>query len=110
MWAPDVSQIITQEQKQAEAVATLTDRFSAAIQGHLDEKARERRYDSMQTAVSYRGDPNPAFAAEGAALFNWRSAVWTYALTELTKVNAGLREIPTASEFVSELPAFSWPA
>ncbi|WP_373365131.1 hypothetical protein [Sinorhizobium medicae] len=58
---------------------------------HLDAKARERQYDVIQTAIAYRGDPNPQFSAKGEALFAWRS-VWTYSTAELVKVLAGERE------------------
>ncbi len=83
--------------------------YSNAIQAHLDAKARERQYDGIQTAITYRDDPNPQFAAEGEALFAWRSAVWTYSTSELKKVMAGEREQPSVAEFIAELPAFIWP-
>ncbi|KQY79180.1 hypothetical protein ASD52_02125 [Ensifer sp. Root142] len=83
--------------------------YSNAIQVHLDAKARERQYDGIQTAITYRDDPNLQFAAEGAALFAWRSVVWTYSTAELKKVMAGDREQPTVEAFITELPAFIWP-
>lgn len=86
--------------------------YSAAIQAHLDAKARERQYDGIHTAIGYRDDPNEAFAAEALALFNWRSAVWTFSSAELAKVMAGERPQPTVAEFVIELEAacpFVWP-
>lgn len=83
--------------------------YSQAIQSHLDTTARQRQYDGMQAAVSYRDDPNPLFAAEAEALFSWRSAVWTYSTTELKKVQAGERAAPTVADFIRELPAFVWP-
>lgn len=83
--------------------------FSDAIQAHLDATARERQYDGMQTAVSYRGDPNPQFAAEAEALFNWRSDVWTCGLAELEAVLNGQRPIPTVEDMIDELPKFTWP-
>lgn len=86
--------------------------YSAAIQAHLDAKASERQYDGIHSAIGYRDDPNPNFAAEALALFNWRSAVWTFSSTELAKVMAGERAQPTVAEFMSELEAacpFTWP-
>lgn len=83
--------------------------FSRAIDRHLDATAAERQYDSIQTAVTYRDDPNPQFAAEGEALFTWRSEVWTYATAELAKVEAGERPVPTVEAFIGELPAMAWP-
>ncbi|WP_322883931.1 hypothetical protein U8C35_10325 [Sinorhizobium medicae] len=109
MWTVDLSKVVTAEQKAAEARAALQAQYSAAIQAHLDAKARERQYDGIQTAITYRRDPNPQFAAEGEALFAWRSAVWTYSTAELVKVLAGERAQPSAEEFMAELPAFQWP-
>ncbi|OOG74049.1 hypothetical protein B0E45_06220 [Sinorhizobium sp. A49] len=83
--------------------------YSKAIQAHMDAKARERQYDGIQTAITYRDDPNLQFAAEGEALFAWRSMVWTYSTAELQKVMAGEREQPSVAEFIAELPAFIWP-
>jgi hypothetical protein len=83
--------------------------YSVAIQLHLDAKARERQYDGIQTAITYRDDPNQQFAAEGEALFAWRSAVWTYSTAELQKVMAGERTQPGVAEFIAELPTFIWP-
>ncbi|WP_411037304.1 hypothetical protein [Shinella sp. BYT-45] len=109
MWTPDPAIIITAEAKAEQAKAALLAQFSGAIQAQLDAKARERQYDSVQTAVSYRNDPNPTFAAEAEALFAWRSAVWSYSTTELGKVAVGERQVPTIEDFIDELPAFEWP-
>jgi hypothetical protein len=105
----DFSKLVTAAQRQAKARADLIAGYSMAIQAHLDAKAAERLYDGIQTAVSYRDDANPQFAAEAAALFAWRSAVWTYATVELDKVTAGEREQPGVEDFLAELPAFVWP-
>ncbi|WP_322884898.1 hypothetical protein U8C32_14770 [Sinorhizobium medicae] len=109
MWTVDLSKVLTAEQKAAEARAALQARYSAAIQAHLDARARARQYDGIQTAITYRGDPNPQFSAEGEALFAWRSAVWTYSTAELLKVIAGERPQPGVKEFMAELPVFEWP-
>ena len=109
MWTVDLSKVVTAEQKAEEARAALQSQYSAAIQAHLDAKARERQYDGIQTAITYRGDPNQQFSAEGDALFAWRSAVWTYSTAELVKVLAGERPQPSVEEFIAELPAFQWP-
>ena len=105
----DLSKLSTAESRAAIAAAQAVSQYSNAIQAHLEAKAAERHYDSIQSAVSYRGDPNPQFAAEAEALFVWRSTVWTYATTELDKVTAGQRAQPGIEEFVGELPAFVWP-
>lgn len=84
--------------------------FGMAIRNYLDARASERGYDSIQSAATYRQDPNPAYAAEGQAAFEWRSAVWTYATAELEKVKNGQRPAPTVEAFLAELPKLTWPA
>ncbi len=79
------------------------------IQRHLDATAQTRSYDSIHTAVGYRDDPNPAFAAEAAALFAWRSAVWTEGLAIMAAVAAGERALPSEAEIIAELPPMIWP-
>lgn len=89
--------------------ADLATQGAAIVQAHLDATARLRRYDNIQTAVSYRDDPNPVFAAEGQALFAWRSQVWTAALALLAEVEAGTREPPSPEDLIAALPAMVWP-
>lgn len=43
----------------------------------LDGWAREWGYASAARCITYVGDPNPAFDAEGVAMRNARSALWT---------------------------------
>ena len=84
--------------------------YTRAIQTHLDAQAQARQYDSIQSAVTYIDDPNPTYAAEAAALRDWRSSVWTYALAELARVQAGERVQPSVEDLVAELPPLAWPA
>jgi hypothetical protein len=81
--------------------------YAAAILSMLDAAARQRGYDDIQSAVSYRDDPNATFAQEGQAYFAWRSAVWTYAYAELDKVQSGARAQPSVADFLTELPALA---
>jgi hypothetical protein len=86
--------------------------YGNAVQAMLDAKAQERSYDSIATAVSYRDDPNTSYAAEGNALFDWRSSVWVYTYAQLAAVQAGTRAQPTVADFVTEVGQncpFEWP-
>ncbi len=83
--------------------------LSRAVQRHLDEVVRQRQYDSIETAVSYRGDPNPVFSADGKAAFAWRSAVWSHAVAEFGKIESGKRRQPAIPDFIAELPKIAWP-
>lgn len=59
----------------------------AALQSHMDAAAKELGYDDLKTAITYRGDPNPRFAAEAEGFFLWRSAIWTTAYAMLGSGN-----------------------
>lgn len=83
--------------------------YRAAIQNMLDDAARAKLYDSGLSLSTYVNSTNPVWAAEAAAFVAWRDAVWAYAYTELAKVEAELRPIPTVEEFLSELPEIVWP-
>lgn len=109
MWTPDPAQIITAEQKAAEAQATLQEQFRAAIQSYVDALAKGRNYDNGNSLASYVASTNAQWAAEAQAFVAWRDAVWFHAYAELEKVMAGGREIPTIEDFISELPAIAWP-
>jgi len=87
----------------------LKQRFSAAIQNMLDTAAQSRRYDSGTTIATYVNSSNPQWAAEAQAFVAWRDAVWVYAYSELDKVLAGEREMPTVPDFLAELPEVVWP-
>lgn len=108
-WAKEAGNAIAAYAAPAPSLAD----YSDALQMMLDAKAGERQYDSIQTGISYRGDPNAQFAAEGNALFDWRSAVWTYATEQLGKVQSGERAQPSVEHFIAEVAAacpFAWPS
>lgn len=78
--------------------------FESLIQAHLDTEANTRGYDSITTACSYSGAPNP-FQAEAMSFVTWRGNVWAYCYQELAKVEAGTRPMPTIEEIIYELPS-----
>jgi hypothetical protein len=84
-------------------------RLADAVQRHLDTAAQARGYDSIHTAVSYAGDLNPAWDAEGQAAKAWRSAVWVACYAVMAEVAAGTRTIPSEAELIAALPAIVWP-
>lgn len=82
-------------------------KYTGLLVAAMNGRARAFGYDSITTAVTYRGDPDATFAAEGEAFFNWRSAVWQYGLAQLAAVQSGNVSLPTTSEFVAGMPVFS---
>lgn len=90
--------------------ADIKEELTSAVQKYMDNKARERGYDDILKAVSYRGDAvNETFAKEAEACFVWRSAVWTKCYAILAEIEADLRGIPTVEELIAELPKLVWP-
>lgn len=94
-----------QEFTDAELLAQAQQEFSDTIQQHLDSKAKEFRYDSMNSARSYAGYAN-AFQAEAIALGTWASNCWVYAGQVEADVLAGTRTMPTKEELLLELPSY----
>lgn len=90
--------------------APSVDDYKRAIEQLLNEKAQERRYDSAVSIATYITSTNPQWAAEAGAFVAWRDAIWTYAYTEMNKVQIGQRNQPKVAEFLAELPQVSWPA
>ena len=81
--------------------------FADAVQKHLDDTAKSRGYAGILSAVSYVGDADPVFNAEGTALKAWRSEVWNACHVKLAEVNAGGVR-PTIPELIAILPAVVW--
>ncbi len=81
----------------------------AAIQSHLDAKARERDYDGILSLVSYTTSRNPKFYIEGQSGVDWRDVTWVRGYELLDEVMNGTRNIPTSEEFISLLPVLRWP-
>lgn len=83
--------------------------YTAAVQMHLDTKARERNYDGILSACTYATSSIPKFAAEGQACATWRDAVWASCYQIMAEVEAGQRQPPTIPELLDTLPTLIWP-
>lgn len=103
-WTENENGTLTVTPKSAEQVLALRKgQFLAGVQAHLDSKASERGYDSIVSACSYAGAPNP-FQAESQVYVAWRGNVWAYCYAELLKVENGTRPLPVLADFIAELP------
>ena len=79
--------------------------ISSAIQSHLDNKAKEFRYDNINAIGKYIGYDN-VFRLECEALGAWASSCWVAAGTIEAEVLAGTRAMPTVDEAIAELPIY----
>ena len=89
--------------------ANLKKKFETALDNHLDNVARQKRYDNRFTCALRAGYPGP-FQAEGQAFAAWMDSCNAMAYQILFDVQQGLR-LPPASieEFIGSMPAMVWP-
>jgi len=67
------------------------------------------RYYNVYTVISYIGDPNLKYDAEGKTVRTWRSQVWEKAIDIQNKALSGQMEIPTLEELIAMLSKIEWP-
>lgn len=78
------------------------------VDRYMDKTVQERGYDNIAKCVTYEGDIDPIFNAEGTAAKQWRSRVYRKCYSILAEIEAGEREIPTKEELLAELPKLDW--
>lgn len=83
-------------------------RYSDAVEQYANERAAERNYDSIRTAMSYAGYANP-YQAEGEAYGKWLGDCWVKCYQVLAEVQAQTRAAPTKAELIAELPVLVLP-
>jgi hypothetical protein len=83
--------------------------YVAAVQGMLDAKARERRYDNILSACTYVTSTQPKFQAEGQACVAWRDAIWSRCYELMDQVSSGELSQPTVEDLLTMLPTMEWP-
>ena len=95
----------------AEQINTIMlSRYTAALGKHLDDVAKQRRYDNRITCSLRAGYPGP-FQAEGVAFATWMDSCNAAAYQIWSDVRNGVRAAPASIEaFIAELPVIDWPA
>jgi hypothetical protein len=83
-------------------------RLEGALDRKLDEVAKEYRYESIRTMVTYAASEHPIFGREGRAAVKYRDFVYNFGIE---KIYACTREvdpepIPTEVELLDGLPPF----
>ena len=80
----------------------------AAVDVHLDQRARVERYDSIRSAALRAGYPGP-FHAEGLAFATWMDACYSRCYDLLAQWHAGEIQEPTVDELIALLPNLELP-
>ena len=83
--------------------------FTAAIQQYLDNFAKTRNYDGVDSMAKYLGCSVTRFAVEAAYMRDAVAETWITAYVIMDAVLAGQRPVPTEAELFAELPALQWP-
>jgi hypothetical protein len=92
------------------SIAEQVQAFDAALVAHLDDVARQRRYDNRITCALRAGYPGP-FQAEGQVFATWMDGCNALAYQLLSEVMTGKRPMPDSPDaLIAELPTMEWPA
>lgn len=84
--------------------------FDTALTAHMDNTAKQRRYDNRITCAVRAGYSGP-FQAEGAAFALWMDNCNALAYQMLAAVQAGTAPMPESPQaFIDTLPVMVWPA
>lgn len=98
--------------------------LSASIQKLINDTARQRRYDDINSAAKYKdisdaeiaalpADEQPIVAryrAECRALALFAARCWAKGEVILSAVQSGQRAVPTKDALLAEMPTMEWPA
>ena len=79
-----------------------------SVTTHLDQVAKSKGYDNIQSAAIRAGFPGP-FNGEGVAFAMWMDACWAKCYQLLSEVKSGHRPEMTSEEVAAELPALVLP-
>lgn len=92
----------------APTIDELQAQYIAALDAHIDAKARERGYDNRVTCSMRAGYAGP-YQAECLAFALWMDACYQQGTQALADVVAGKRKQPTIEAFLGTLPPMEWP-
>lgn len=79
--------------------------YAAAVDRHVEARARAMGYNGASTLAGYLGSSVPEWAAEAAAFVAWRDAVWVTAIGMLESVDP--EAPPSIADVIAGLP--EWP-
>ena len=95
-----------------ERVTELQKVFTDAIQQRLDDFAKTRGYDGVDSMSKYIGCNVPKFATEAAYIRDITALTWLKGyelLARYTSGGADLDAVPSWDDIAAELPALQWP-
>ena len=86
----------------------LQDKYTTAMEVHMDTQAQTKGYDTRYTASARAGVVGSPFQVEGQAFALWMDSCYAMGYKILADVKAGIRTLPTVVAFLAELPVLVW--
>jgi hypothetical protein len=96
--------VITVRQKEPQE---LLKAIEQAIEKHMDEVAQADGWDNRWSCMARAGYVNP-WQARAIKYAQWVDQCWLDSFQAEADIIAGLRDIPTPTEAVAELPVMDW--
>ena len=99
--------------KQEKPEKTPQEQIAIKVQNILDEKAKEKKYDSALSVRSYAGFENP-FQIEAIKFSKWSAECWSYLADKQKEYEEKLESEPeilieiNVDNVLAGLPKFSW--
>lgn len=89
-----------------EAICQLVD---IEVQGMLDRKAQEKRYNDGAWLAGYATSTDAEFHADAQKFIAWRDKVWRkcYEIQE-AYLSGQMERLPTVAEVIAQLPTMEW--
>ena len=99
----------TIERDEVKRVEAKISSIQTSVQDMLDSKAQEKGYDTIISACSYTGYPNP-FKVESELYTEWRGNVWATCYQILGEWENGIIPEPSEEEVLAQLPELAIPS
>ena len=92
------------------ALPTIVEVLEQAVQKRLDDFAKTKGYENINSATTYISSSVTKYKNEGTYASTVRDSTWTALYQIIDDANDGRRnQIKEFSEIVSELPTLTWP-
>lgn len=91
-------------------IKSFVNQHTVAVQNYMDNFARTRNYDNMQSAITYLNCGVPKFETEAQYCSTMRAQIWSTLYGYLAEVEAGIRQMEVDSaNVIALLPVLEWP-
>ena len=105
----DLSQLVSAEEKDSSALKALRARYTAVLDMHIQETARNAAFVDALSLVSYAQSKNQVWKAQARAFLAWRDTVWEYAQEAFETLDPSQELESNLAAFIAGAPKINWP-